>query len=156
MKTDDTNDLLFAYVSGELNEEEARRVEARCASDPGFACELALTRAATRVAAAHALPDPDPFFWTRLSARLDAEEAPWQAWVWAAKRLIPSMVAVTLLVTAVMWQQSGVGERFAGSVETALLASGNGDVDEWLADGAPVTKDELLESAVLKGMGRSR
>ena len=47
----DTNDLLFSYVNGELNEEDARQMRRRCEADPELARELELTRAAVRVLA---------------------------------------------------------------------------------------------------------
>ena len=98
MNEKNVNDLLFSYVNGDLSEEESRQVEERCTIDPEFARELALTQATVRLIEHHKPVDPKPFFWTRLSARLDVEELPWQAWVWVAKRLIPSLGCGNFLV----------------------------------------------------------
>lgn len=146
MKQCDPNDLLFSYVCGELSEEEVRLVDERCAADPAYARELALTRAAMRLLAHHKPIEPRPFFWTRLAVRLDAEEAPWQAWIWVAKRLIPSMVAATLIITAVVWYRTPTLEY--SSFETELLASGETDEEYWLMKSQDISKETILQSAV--------
>ena len=138
----DTNDLLFSYVNGELNEEDARQVRLRCETDPEFAKELELTKATIRLLGAHKPLENQPFFWTRLAARLDADEAPWQAWIWVAKRLIPSMVAATLLLTGILWYQQPVDSGY----ETDIIAYNQ--QDDWLTQTGEISKETILESAV--------
>ncbi|MEE2709419.1 MAG: hypothetical protein VYA69_07470 [Gemmatimonadota bacterium] len=139
----DPKDLLFPYVNGELNEKEARQVEERCGNDPELAEELAFTKSIVRLIAAHRPIENRPFFWTRLAARLDAVEASRQAWIWVAKRLVPSMVAVTLLVTGALWyQQPAVDENGYDDMLAYTLQ------DDWLTQTGEISKESILESAV--------
>jgi len=139
----DPKDLLFSYINGDLNEEEARQVEERCVNDPEFAEELAFTKSVVRLIAAHRPIENRPFFWTRLAARLDAEEAPWQAWIWVAKRLIPTMVAVTLLVTGGLWFQQPATDENGYDDTLAYIPQ-----DDWLTQTGEISKEYILESAV--------
>lgn len=135
MNSSNLNDLLFPYVNGELGEEDAKQVERRAAVDADFARELTLTRAAMRLMARRKPASPKPFFWTRFSARLDAEEAPRQAWLWVAKRLIPSMVMATL-IGAFTLSYTQPGQTGSSASETDIFSFYDGEY------GATETEDE--------------
>lgn len=152
MNKKDLNDLLFAYVCGALSEEEVRQVRDRCATDPAYAEELALTRAALRVLTYRKPQTPQPFFWTRLSARLDRKDAPWQAWIWVAKRLIPALVVATLLVTTLAWYQTPSQEM--SSLEASLPAAGDTEEEAWLTQSQTISKETVLQAVLDAGVRR--
>jgi anti-sigma-K factor RskA len=69
------DDMLLAYVRGELGNAEARRVDREAARNPDLAADIALMRglrAATRDAARENAP-PGEMGWARLSRAIDAE-----------------------------------------------------------------------------------
>jgi anti-sigma factor RsiW len=148
MKEQDLHTLLFSYLLGELTKEEARQVEERCAADPAFARELELTRATVRLLT-HRKPEGfKPFFWTRLSARLDAEEAARQAWIWVAKRLIPSMVTATLLA-GIFLGYTARTDYAADGVEDTLAFYEDTDQNGG-ASGQDLTTESILETLMLQ------
>lgn len=142
---DDLKDLLFDYVNGELEDEDALKVERRSLEDPGFTRELELTRATVALLSACRPPDAKPDFWNRLSRRLIVDEAPWQAWIWVSKRLIPSLVAATLLVSGVLYYQHSKDSDFEETVDTLAVNL----QDDWLSRTGEISKESLLESVVL-------
>lgn len=125
MDTKDLHDLLFPYVSGELTEDQALLIEQHARVDPAFAHELALTRAALRLTTYHRPIAQKPYFWTRLSVRLDEEDAPWRAWVWVAKRLVPTMVTATLIVATMLSysQSDSISEQGSNTDGTAVYSA---------------------------------
>jgi|GEM_PF-4251878 len=138
------NDLLFRYVCGESNEEEARQIEERAAKDADFARELSLARAATRLTTIRRSVSPKPFFWTRLSVRLDEEDAPRMAWLWVAKRLIPSMVMATLIVAFTLSYHQP--DRVAETPETDFFALYDGE--SGMTDSDEISDTSILDSAL--------
>lgn len=148
-------DLFVPYVYGELVEHEAQRVQDHCAACAACARELALVRAASRLLARRVPVPPRPFFWTRLSARLDAEDLPfgvsWQTWVWVAKRLIPALIAVTVILTSLVWQEDP-----RNTIETYLIGNeGNGTAEsgeQLLVDNQAISKETVFQSTVLRSV----
>ena len=140
----DLNYFLFDYVRGDLSEEDSRCVEERRLVDPEFAEELEIARAALRMVSVYRPLESPPLFWTRLSARLYEVEHPWQSWIWVSKRLIPTLVAVTLLVTAVIWYREPAYE--ASDVNSDSLAWGT--QEDWYTQTGEISKDSVLESAL--------
>lgn len=154
MNDTDLHELLFPYLSGQLTEDQARLVEQRASVDPAFAQELALTRAALRVTGYQRPIAQKPFFWTRLSVRLDEEDAPWQAWLWVAKRLVPSMVTATMIVATVLsyTQSDSISEQGTNNDRSAAY-SASGQKASTDADTSNVS---ILESALMGAAGQSR
>lgn len=157
MNTPHLIDLLFPYVYGELSEHDAQRVRDHCATCATCAAELELTRATHGLLTRYVPAQPQPFFWTRLAARLDAEglqlRAPWQEWVWVAKRLIPALIAATLIITSLFsrsWDESKT------NIETYLIGNGTTETGEQvLVDTQDISKETVFQSAVLQSVALS-
>jgi anti-sigma factor RsiW len=122
MQAEDIKALLFSYVNGELTEEEEQMVEARCLTDADLARELDLTRATVRLLERRRPAQMKPFFWTRLSARLDEEASTQFVWIWVAKRLIPTMVAATLIVAVLLSPKTDTSYAETDGFDSALFA----------------------------------
>ena len=154
MNTTNLHELLFPYLSGELTEDQARLVEARVKEDPSFAQELALARAALRLTAYQRPIAQKPFFWTRLSVRLDEEEAPWRAWVWVAKRLVPSMVTATLIVATLLsyTQSDSFSEQGTNTNRMGAYSAS----DQKASTDADTSNVSILESALIGVADQSR
>jgi len=136
--------LLFSYVNGELTEEERRMVEARCLADADLARELELTRATVHLLERRRPAQMKPFFWTRLSARLDEEASTQFAWIWVAKRLIPAMVATTLIVAVLLSPETDTSYAETSVYDSVLLAY---ETDGSLTQNTQeMTDDHILES----------
>ncbi|MDP6052672.1 MAG: hypothetical protein QF879_10015 [Candidatus Latescibacteria bacterium] len=136
--------LLFSYVNGELTEEERRMVEARCLADADLARELELTRATAHLLERRRPAQMKPFFWTRLSARLDEEASTQFAWIWVAKRLIPAMVAATLIVAVLLSPETDTSYAETSVYDSVLLAY---ETDGSLTQNTQeMTDDHILES----------
>ncbi len=136
--------LLFSYVNGELTEEERRMVEARCLADADLARELELTRATAHLLERRRPAQMKPFFWTRLSARLDEEASTQFAWIWVAKRLIPAMVATTLIVAVLLSPETDTSYAETSVYDSVLLAY---ETDGSLTQNTQeMTDDHILES----------
>ena len=144
MQAEDIKALLFSYVNGELTEEEEQMVEARCLTDADLARELDLTRATVRLLERRRPAQMKPFFWTRLSARLDEEASTQFAWIWVAKRLIPTMVAATLIVAVLLSPNTDTSYAETSVYDSALLAY---ETDGTLTQNTQeMTDDHILES----------
>ncbi len=154
MNNTDLHELIFPYLSGELTEHQARLVEARADDDPAFAQELALARATLRLTTYHRPVAQKPFFWTRLSVRLDEEDAPWRAWVWVAKRLVPTMVTATLIVaTVVSYSQSdSISEQGTYTDGTAVYNAW----DQKASTDTDTSNVSILESVLIGVADQSR
>jgi anti-sigma factor RsiW len=139
-------DMLFPYVAGELTEEEKNRVEKACRENPELAKELELTRMTARLLTRRRQPAPGPFFWTRLSARLDRENASRKIWIWTAKRLIPSMVAATLIIGFLIGYQTE--DASVSSTEPVWMAYDEGTQSDLMSD-TEITNETLLESVII-------
>ncbi len=136
--------LLFSYVNGELTEEERRMVEARCLADADLARELELTRATVHLLERRRPAQMKPFFWTRLSTRLDEEASTQFAWIWVAKRLIPAMVATTLIVAVLLSPETDTSYAETSVYDSVLLAY---ETDGSLTQNTQeMTDDHILES----------
>ena len=136
--------LLFSYVNGELTEEERRMVEARCLTDADLARELELTRATVHLLERRRPAQMKPFFWTRLSARLDEEASTQFVWIWVAKRLIPAMVAATLIVAVLLSPETDTSYTETSVYDSVLLAyETDGTLNQNTQD---MTDDHILES----------
>ncbi|MBT5875514.1 MAG: hypothetical protein HOH43_18980 [Candidatus Latescibacteria bacterium] len=142
---DDLKNLLFDYVNGELEDGDALKVERRSLEDPDFARELELTRATVTLLAAYRPDEAMPDFWNRLSRRIEVDETPWQAWIWVSKRLIPSLVAATLLVSGVLYYQNSKNSDLEEGVDILAV----NQQDDWLSQTGEISKESLLESVVL-------
>lgn len=116
MKIDDQS-LLIDYIEGELDNENARRVEARLAAEPELArLHRELGRTLDQVAEADGFPPPagyDDYFYQRLKARMCDEglspDRPYRPSVWSGLldrlrfiRPVPAAVAAVLLVIMVI------------------------------------------------------
>ena len=144
MHAEDIKALLFSYVNGELTEEERQMVEARCLTDANLARELDLTRATVRLLERRRPAEMKPFFWTRLSARLDEETSTQFAWIWVAKRLLPTMVAATLLVAVLLSPQMDTSYAETNGYDSALFAyETDGNLTQNTQE---MTDDHILES----------
>ena len=144
MQKEDIKALLFPYVNGELTADENQVIEARCLADADLARELELTRATMRLLAQRQPAAIKPFFWTRLSARLEAEEARRFAWIWAAKRLIPAMVAATLIVAVFLSSRTDLAYDRPDDDGSTMLAY---EADEGYNQNVQeMTDDSILES----------
>lgn len=144
MQAEDIKALLFSYVNGELTEEEEQMVEARCLTDADLARELDLTRATVRLLERRRPAQMKPFFWARLSARLDEEASTQFAWIWVAKRLIPTMVAATLIVAVLLSPKTDTSYAETDGFDSALFAyetDGN-----FTQNTQEMTDDHILES----------
>jgi anti-sigma factor RsiW len=144
MQAEDIKALLFSYVNGELTEEEEQMVEARCLTDADLARELDLTRATVRLLERRRPAQMKPFFWARLSARLDEEASTQFAWIWVAKRLIPTMVAATLIVAVLLSPKMDTSYAETDGFDSALFAyetDGN-----FTQNTQEMTDDHILES----------
>jgi anti-sigma factor RsiW len=144
MQAEDIKALLFSYVNGELTEEEEQMVEARCLTDADLARELDLTRATVRLLERRRPAQMKPFFWARLSARLDEEASTQFVWIWVAKRLIPTMVAATLIVAVLLSPKTDTSYAETDGFDSALFAyetDGN-----FTQNTQEMTDDHILES----------
>lgn len=154
MQTGHPIDLLFPYVCGELSKDEAQRVSEHCAVCPACAREVDLTRATQRLLARRVPVTPPPFFWTRLSARLDAEgvrAALWPEVIWVSKRLIPALIAATLILTSLFWS-----DESAGNIENYLTRNGTEEAGEQvLVENQAISKETVFQTAVLDDAARS-
>ena len=144
MQAEDIKALLFSYVNGELTEEEEQMVEARCLTDADIARELDLTRATVRLLERRRPAQMKPFFWARLSARLDEEASTQFAWIWVAKRLIPTMVAATLIVAVLLSPKTDTSYAETDGFDSALFAyETDGNLTQNTQE---MTDDHILES----------
>ena len=144
MQAEDIKALLFSYVNGELTEEEEQMVEARCLTDADLARELDLTRATVRLLERRRPAQMKPFFWARLSARLDEEASTQFAWIWVAKRLIPTMVAATLIVAVLLSPKTDTSYAETDGFDSVLFAyETDGNLTQNTQE---MTDDHILES----------
>jgi hypothetical protein len=143
MPVEDMKSLLFSYVNGELAEEQNKLVEARCKGNADLTKELELTRATIRLLERRRPAEMAPFFWDRLSERLDQAASTQYAWMWAAKRFIPAMVAATLIVAVFL---SGRMDITSDTNDYTLdVWAYETDVD-YVQDNITMTDDSILES----------
>ena len=85
-----------------------------------------------------------PFFWARLSARLDEEASTQFAWIWVAKRLIPTMVAATLIVAVLLSPKTDTSYAETDGFDSALFAyETDGNLTQNTQE---MTDDHILES----------
>lgn len=137
-------DMLFAYVNEELTDEEKELVEASCRADKVLADELELTRATMRLIERRAPVEPKPNLWDTLSDRIDEEEAEKYAWVWTAKRLIPAMVAATLIISVLLSSATESVSTSELEYDTTILAYEGDQYNN--EDNGRITDENILES----------
>ena len=113
MKEKHVKTLLFSYLDGELNERERHLVQAHLDRCPACRKELDYTRRVRALLTPKEEVELNPYFWTRLSARLEQEGRQVRRWAgleWAFRRLTPALIGVTvvlLMVLSVRWYWNG-------------------------------------------------
>lgn len=149
MKCQGLGEQLSAYIDGELNTQETLEIERHLATCAPCAEELEGLR---RVRALMSQKQPiklSPFFWTRLAARLQEREreAVWFDFSYVTKRLIPAVVAVTLLIIAVsFWHK----EQEPVALEPYLLDSTSPRLERAVMLGEEnLTSGEVLQLTVM-------
>ncbi len=97
MKCREVKRKLSAYMDGELNLHEKKMVETHLRSCAKCQHELEILKETWEEMGTLPLPDPDPYFYARLKARMKAREKKRKA-SWVEQVLIPaSAVAVIVL-----------------------------------------------------------
>lgn len=115
---------LTAYVDGELNEADAKALEAAMAADPALRALEQRLRAVVK--AVEALPAPEPSSALRRSVLDQVGEPTWRekvaAWL-TPPRLVPIGLAMAATVAAIVaWPRANPEDFTAGDEEQLLLA----------------------------------
>ena len=104
MKCSAMQDLMFRKLDNELSESEHRILDEHLDQCAVCAREYGLLTVPQRIAQAISPPESSPFFLQTLRARIESESqnaAIFQLFFGLARRIIPSMAAVTLVLLSV-------------------------------------------------------
>ena len=96
--------LLFPYMDDELSDGERRSVEEHLARCARCRAEMEYTRRVRALLRRSTHETMRPYFWSRLTARLEREAAPRAVHTgldWALRRLVPILGAVTAILAIV-------------------------------------------------------
>lgn len=144
MKERHVTSLLFPYVDGELSDAERRPVDEHLARCSICQAELEYTRRVRGVLARRPDEKLNPFFWARLTARLEREERPRTVTglEWAFPRLVPLLGAVAAILAIVfVLGQYLVGESVMGEYLEMWMPR---DEMAVLADASALSRDDVL------------
>ncbi len=101
MNCQETGAQLFRMMDGELPEGEVDRINAHLKVCPACARELRLLMMPRQIARVLPIPEPSPYFYQRLRARLESEDRSigfWQIVMGLSRQVVPALAAVTLLL----------------------------------------------------------
>lgn len=154
MKKHDT-DALMEYLDGRLAGEAAARFEARLAADPALRTECDALRA-LRTLLSDRPPIPEnPWFWQRLTARMetvatDAPEVPRRAFSLSPAMMSIAVLGMVALATVGYMQREHFGRLFSRGSKQVQQAYSDGFLKGWVMPLFQKTdRDEALTFAVL-------
>ena len=134
MSCSDVNELLGAYIDGELPDEDRQRVADHLVVCPRCATEMAALRSIRGRLASQGLVEPPAGFWTRVSRALDIADAaaseiqrprPRPLWLTRTMRLAPTSLCLVLLAGALVHQYAKVEP---GAGQLGRLARAHADL----------------------------
>jgi len=104
MKCTAARDLIFRKFDNELSESETAEFDAHLAECPSCTREYRLLTLPSRIAQAVPPPKPSPFFYRKLSLKLEGEARDavgWQFIFGLARQVIPALAGITLALLSV-------------------------------------------------------
>ena len=104
MKCTAVRDLIFRKIDNELSESETAEFDAHLAECASCTREYRLLTLPSRIAQAVPPPEPSPFFYRKLSMRLEGEAknaVGWQFIFGLARQVIPALAGITLALLSV-------------------------------------------------------
>ena len=137
--------LLFPYLDGKLSDAERHSLEAHLAHCPRCREELEYTRHIQTLLARRPRETVSPYFWTRLTARLQQEIPPRavrSGLDWAFRRLVPVLGAVTVLLAILFSVIHDIAVE--PDMETYIEMWTPQEEMATLADASVLSRDEVL------------
>ncbi len=118
----DDRELLIRYRDGELPEADMAAVRTRLSTDPELQASLSWIEKVSAAVERTAAPAFEPFFATRVMARIRAESTSVSDLRYEALRWMFARVAVVSLVIVVaLGAYSAIGGAYSGTVIEAML-----------------------------------
>jgi hypothetical protein len=140
-------DWMLRRIDAELSPAQAEQLENHLGGCLSCTRELSLLTLPRRIGRGMAVPEPSPYFYTRLRANLESEKQSGTIWtiiLGLSRRVVPSLAAITLVLMSLFFY---FDFRDSGEVYQAydhIFISGDRPQRMIIADSPEITDESVL------------